>query len=325
MIMPHTLAGGNLTFNPLYKEVKNRITRSLIAGEWKPGEAIPSEPRLARHFNVSVGTIRKAIDELVAEKILVRQQGRGTFVTTHTEDRQLYYFFHIVGKDGGKEPPTHELLSFRKGKADSEENLRLGVSRGERVFRIHNVLKLAGKPVVLDAIVIPAARFPGLTEAVFSAREGTDLRLIPGALRHQRRAHQRAPVGSAPRCTDRGRARRDINTPMLMIKRVGSYLPRHAGRAAHELGQHRRSRVSERPLEKRNAQARRIDTWVSAARAESFCVCLLLIFDRRQHVIGAKCEALLDARGLARELAQIVELGAAHVAAALHFDRRDQR
>jgi GntR family transcriptional regulator len=120
----NALAGGNLTFNPLYKEVKIRITRSLIAGEWKPGTAIPSESRLAEHFNVSVGTIRKAIDELVAEKILVRQQGRGTFVTTHTEDRTLYYFFHIVGKDGAREPPTHELLSFQKGKADAETERR---------------------------------------------------------------------------------------------------------------------------------------------------------------------------------------------------------
>ena len=171
--MAHTLAGGNLTFNPLYKEVKIRITRSLIAGEWKPGDAIPSESRLAEHFNVSVGTIRKAIDELVAEKILVRQQGRGTFVATHTEDRQLYYFFHIVGKDGSKEPPTHELLSFQKAKADSEAELRLHVSRGDRVFRIHNVLKLAGRPVIFDEIVIPAVRFPDLTEAVIAAREGT--------------------------------------------------------------------------------------------------------------------------------------------------------
>ena len=171
--MAHVLAGGNPTFNPLYREVKLRITRSLIAGEWKPGDAIPSESRLAEHFNVSVGTIRKAIDELTAEKILVRQQGRGTYVATHTEDRQLYYFFHIVGKDGAKEPPTHELQSFQKARADSEAELRLHVNRGERVHRIHNVLKLAGKPVLFDEIVIPAARFPDLTESIFTAREGT--------------------------------------------------------------------------------------------------------------------------------------------------------
>ncbi len=172
--MPESaLASGDLTFNPLYKEVKTRITRSLVAGEWKPGAAIPSESRLAELFSVSVGTIRKAIDELVAEKILIRRQGRGTFVTTHSEDRTLYYFFHIVGKNGERGLPTHEMLSFRQGKADAEIAQRLGVSRGERVLRISNVLKLAGAPVILDDIVLPVARFPGLTQAMFVAREGT--------------------------------------------------------------------------------------------------------------------------------------------------------
>ena len=171
--MPHALAGGNLTFNPLYREVKLRLTRSLIAGEWQAGGAIPSESRLAAHFRVSVGTIRKAIDELVAEKILVRQQGRGTFVTTHTEDRQLYYFFHVVGKDGSKEPPTHELLSFRNSKADGATASRLDIGHGERVYRIRNLLMIAGRPVICDEIVIPAARFPDLDETAFARRDGT--------------------------------------------------------------------------------------------------------------------------------------------------------
>ena len=152
------LAGGGPASQPLYKEVKGRITRSLIAGEWKPGAAIPSESRLAAQFHVSVGTIRKAIDELVAEKIVIRQQGRGTFVTIHTEDRQFYYFFHIVSKDGGKEPPAHELLSLKTTKADTETAARLGLKPGERVHCVHNVLKLARRPVIFDELRIAAAR-----------------------------------------------------------------------------------------------------------------------------------------------------------------------
>ena len=159
--------------NPLYKEVKNRLMRGLVAGEWKPGQAIPSEWQLAGRYGVSVGTLRRAVDELVAEKIVQRRQGSGTFVTTHTEDHQLYYFFHIVGRSGGKEPPAHELLSFRTGNADGETALRLQIRRGERVYRIHNVLKLAGRPVVFDEIKLPAAGFPDLTKTLFAARAGT--------------------------------------------------------------------------------------------------------------------------------------------------------
>jgi GntR family transcriptional regulator len=166
-------AADMLSTSPLYKAVKTRLTRCLAAGDWKPGEAIPSETRLAGQYNVSIGTIRKAIDELVAERILLRQQGRGTFVATHTEDRTLFYFFHIAGKSGGRELPVTDLLSFRKDRAGPADEARLGVARGARIFRIENLLKLGGRPVIFDEIVIPAARFPGLDDQVFGRRDGT--------------------------------------------------------------------------------------------------------------------------------------------------------
>ena len=72
-------------FSPLYQQIKGLILQSLQAGEWKPGEAIPSEMELAARFRVSQGTVRKAIDELAAENLVVRRQGKGTFVATHAE------------------------------------------------------------------------------------------------------------------------------------------------------------------------------------------------------------------------------------------------
>src|SRR5204863_6366732 len=122
--------------NPLYKEVKRQIMAELISGEWKPGTAIPAERRLSARFAVSIGTIRKAIDELVAENILIRQQGRGTFVATHNRDRLLFYFFHIVGHDGTKQYPVVTLDTFARGKAEAGEAERLQIARGDPVFRI---------------------------------------------------------------------------------------------------------------------------------------------------------------------------------------------
>ncbi len=171
--MTDTPVAGNLAAVPLYREVHWRITRALTAGLWKPGEAIPSESRLAADFKVSIGTIRRAIDELVAGRILVRQQGRGTFVATHTEDRTLFYFFHIVGKDGRHEFPVSELLTFRRERADTSDEAQLGVPRGSRVARVRNLLKLAGKPVVLDDITVSTERFKRIDEGTFRNREGT--------------------------------------------------------------------------------------------------------------------------------------------------------
>jgi GntR family transcriptional regulator len=220
MSKAHALAGGVLTSHPLYAEVKNRITRSLVAGEWQPGAAIPSETRLAAQFRVSVGTIRRAIDELVAEKIVVRQQGRGTFVTTHTEDRQFYYFFHMVGKNGGKEPPTHELLSLQTVKADDATARQLGLTRGERVHRIHNVLKLAGRPVIFDELRIAAARFADLNAHTFGARDSTIYGLYQSryginVVRISERLSAALPAARVARVLGVARA-----SPVLVIKRV---------------------------------------------------------------------------------------------------------
>jgi len=163
----------HFTNNPLYKEIKIRLTRRLMEGEWKSGEAIPSESKLAQHFKVSVGTIRKAIDELVAEKVLIRQQGRGTFVATHTPDRMMFYFFHIIGRDGTRTLPTSRMISFNTTQADAEIAAKLAIEPGAAVHIISNVLKLSGVPILHDDIVLPVEKFPDLTGDIFQNREGT--------------------------------------------------------------------------------------------------------------------------------------------------------
>jgi GntR family transcriptional regulator len=161
------------TAQPQYRRVRIALTRQLAAGDWKPGEAIPSETALARRFGVSIGTVRKAVDELVAGSILVRQQGRGTFVASHTDDHTLFHFFNIARKDGTRELPVHDLLAFRKDKADAEEAQRLGLGRGTPTLRMQNALKLGGRPVIFDDIVVPAALFRGLNETIYRSRDST--------------------------------------------------------------------------------------------------------------------------------------------------------
>lgn len=167
------ILAGDRSGQPLYREVKARLTRSLAGGEWRPGAAIPSESQLAQRYGVSIGTLRKAIDDLAAEGVLVRQQGRGTFVARHTPERLRFRFFHVVGRDGARATPDVELRGFRAGRATNAEALGLGIARGAPVWRIRNLLTLAGAPVEVDDITIAQARFPGLTRAGLAAREGT--------------------------------------------------------------------------------------------------------------------------------------------------------
>src|SRR5579863_8126110 len=109
-----------------YKEVKGAILMALSAGEWKGGECIPSEKRLAERFSVSIGTLRKAIDELCAEKILIRHQGLGTFVAQHRRDRHFFRFFRVVRRDGERTYPAVTLVNFKKAKASALIAAKLG-------------------------------------------------------------------------------------------------------------------------------------------------------------------------------------------------------
>jgi GntR family transcriptional regulator len=157
----------------LYKEVARRMLAALSAGEWKPGEAIPAEKKLSERFAVSIGTLRKAIDELVAENILIRHQGRGTYVATHSRDAQLFRFFNIVRHDGLKTYPQVELAGFGHLKADKNVADKLAISRGAKLVHFTNVLSLGGLPVIVDELYLPGAMFAGLTEQMLRERPNT--------------------------------------------------------------------------------------------------------------------------------------------------------
>ncbi len=205
---------------PLYKEIKRKMMEALTGGEWRPGEAIPAERRLSERYGISIGTVRKAIDELVAENILIRQQGRGTFVASHTRDRLLFYFFHVVPESGEKLYPEVQLLSFAKARADRVIAEKLLVAIGDPVIRVRNRLRLGGEPIIVDDITLPVARFAGLTEAQFRDRASTIYNLYQEAfgisvIRSSERL--RATLADGESAALLGVAR---GAPLLQIRRV---------------------------------------------------------------------------------------------------------
>ena len=162
------------SFQPLYLQIKDLLTRSLDGGEWKPGEAIPSEFVLASRYGVSQGTVRKAIDVLATENIVVRRQGKGTFVATHTEEQaSMFRFLRIRRCDGIDEYPQSRLVDLRRGKAPAEVARMLLLRVGEPVVILRRVLEYSGAPVVLDEMTLPAALFKGLTRARYEAYKGS--------------------------------------------------------------------------------------------------------------------------------------------------------
>ncbi|MBI3369451.1 MAG: GntR family transcriptional regulator [Burkholderiales bacterium] len=151
------------SFSPLYRQIKDLILRELQAGAWKPGEAIPSELELAARFKVSQGTVRKAIDELSAEQLLLRRQGKGTFVATHAEQRRQYRFLRLMADDGAAPDLQRRLLDCRRVRAPSDVARALGLRSGDAVVQLRRLLLARGKPVVLDEIWLPGTLFKGLS------------------------------------------------------------------------------------------------------------------------------------------------------------------
>lgn len=162
------------TFQPLYVQTKALLENALEAGEWPPGTAIPAEVALAARFGVSQGTVRKAIGALAAENLLVRRQGKGTFVATHTEEpASNFRFLRIRRNDGRPEYPGSRLIDLRRGKAGAEVARALAIKQGDGIYILRRILDYASRPVVLDEITLPAALFNGLTRARFSGYPGS--------------------------------------------------------------------------------------------------------------------------------------------------------
>lgn len=170
MAMPER---GGANGQPLYKLIKLEITKALSGGKVAPGEALPTEKEFASQFGVSVGTIRRAMDELVDEHVVVRQQGRGTFLREFSQDLMLNPFWRIVRPDGSRDIPIVQTLSFAIGPASSEVAAALKIRSKEPVIHIVNLLLLGGRRIMCDDVYLPQALFPGMTKEILVEREGT--------------------------------------------------------------------------------------------------------------------------------------------------------
>ncbi len=160
-------------YRPLYEQIKVLLTQSLIGGEWRPGDVIPSEIDLAARFKVSQGTVRKAIDSLASENILIRRQGKGTYVATHNEDDIKLRFLRLTAANGQKEVLNNELIGFKKTKADARKASILEVKAGSALIEVKRLLTFSGRPLIYDHIAIPAASFKGLNVARIEQNNGS--------------------------------------------------------------------------------------------------------------------------------------------------------
>lgn len=153
------------SFLPLYTQVKELMIKRITDSLWLPGMLLPSENELAKELKVSQGTVRKALDEMALDKLVVRKQGRGTYITEHDNQRDLFHFFHLVNSKGvGKNLPESHVITIEEGVCTQQELELLELQPTDEVIRVSRVRLLENKPVIYELISVPKSLFPYLSE-----------------------------------------------------------------------------------------------------------------------------------------------------------------
>ncbi|MDX2202251.1 MAG: GntR family transcriptional regulator [Hyphomicrobiaceae bacterium] len=149
----------HLSVKPLYVQLREALIARIANGEWSSGQALPNELDIAREFELSPGTVRKALDWMVGAGIVVRQQGRGTFVT---DQSSMCRYERLRRADGS-------ILVMDASSADVEEDMPspreracLGLGDRDRVYRLRRTRSADGRMVMVEEIAVPAASFPQL-------------------------------------------------------------------------------------------------------------------------------------------------------------------
>jgi len=147
---------------PRYQQLRDDLVSRIAAGEWAPEEAIATEAELGQFYNVSTGTVRKAIDLLVSDGVLTRTQGKGTFVRRPRFDSSLFRFFRFVSRDGQPVRPTARVLKREVVKPSEEIRNALRMKASEKAIHLSRVRMIEGQAVLSEEIWLPRARFEAL-------------------------------------------------------------------------------------------------------------------------------------------------------------------
>lgn len=149
---------GQARYAALAAALKSRI----VGGQWSPGSALPAEHVLAAEHGVALGTMRRALELLVAQGLVVREHGRGTFVRAGLEGATMLRFFRFGASPD--ETPRSRILARQVLAAPGEIALALGIGAGEQALRLKRLRSLGGQPCLYEEIWLPLPLFAALAD-----------------------------------------------------------------------------------------------------------------------------------------------------------------
>lgn len=137
----------------------------IVQGEWPAGEPIPPEALLAKIHGVALGTIRQALALLVAEGLLERRHGKGTYVRAGLGGASMMRFFRFRHGSEDQPVPQSRILRVKRRLADADEADALGLPEGGSVLQVERMRSLHGRPCLLEHLVLGLPRFEALAES----------------------------------------------------------------------------------------------------------------------------------------------------------------
>lgn len=144
---------------PIYQRLSDQLTLEIAQNKLRPGEAIPTETELAAKYKVALGTVRKALDRLVNERLIERIQGSGTFVRRPDFGTAFVRFIRYFGSAGDRRLPVSHILSRETLVAAQDVAEALQLAQGTQVIRLVRVRIHDGLPVLSEEIWLEKARF----------------------------------------------------------------------------------------------------------------------------------------------------------------------
>ncbi|MBC2715560.1 MAG: GntR family transcriptional regulator [Desulfobacteraceae bacterium] len=145
---------------PMYYKLQQEIKELVENGEWVPGDVIPSSRKISETYNVSMGTVQKAILNLVNENYLYCIQGKGTYVaTTNIKQESIRYSRLRLDFEGSDPSFKIKLIDFETVKGIGRVNHLLKVSEDSRLYKIRRIFSQKGNPSIYNISYLPCEKF----------------------------------------------------------------------------------------------------------------------------------------------------------------------
>jgi GntR family transcriptional regulator len=170
---------------PLYRQVKQHLMNRVLAREWKSGESLPSEMRLAEEYGLSQGTVRKAIEEMANEGLVSRKAGRGTFVASFSGTSMPFRFHRLRSDDGQKIAGDNvEFIHCLDGVTDQRAAAGLRLKLDTPLTEVLRLRHVDGRPALVERILLPTAALPGIRDLLDQERPASIYMLLERSYNH---------------------------------------------------------------------------------------------------------------------------------------------